>query len=430
MASARAGVLGAGYVGLTSAACLAHLGHRVRCVDIDEAKVAALARGEVGIAEPGLSELVRDGLATGLLEFGTGRAILSDAELVLLCLPTPRGSGDGTDLGALESAVAGLAAVLAPGCVLVTKSTVPVGTTERMPWLLGRGDLPAVSNPEFLRESHAVHDFLHPERIVVGARDVVAGDRVAGLYRDLDAPVVRTDPASAELAKYASNAFLAMRLSYVNGLAELCEHFGADIAAVTGAMGLDSRIGADFLAPGPGWGGSCLPKDTGAMLRAANEAGMDFGLLRATVEMNARQRDRVVAKVCAAAGRPDERLDGVRIGLLGLAFKAGTGDLRDSPALAVAEELAARGAILTGHDPGVPASEPAGPVHVVDDPAQVAKDAAVLVLLTEWPEYRCLDWAGLAELADGRTVVDTRNLLDPRALARHGFHWSGVGVSD
>ncbi|WP_158895383.1 UDP-glucose dehydrogenase family protein [Amycolatopsis anabasis] len=424
MGSELVGVLGVGYVGLTTAACFASLGHRVVAVDVDQSKVDELGRGVVSIGEPGLDDMVRAGLAAGRLRFTTELRALADAGTVLLCLPTPMGEGGVADLGALSSALGELAPILRPGCVLVTKSTVPVGTAERIPGLLGRTDVPVVSNPEFLREGHAVHDFLHPDRIVLGSADPDARDRVRALYASLDAPVVVTGTASAELAKYASNAFLALRLSYVNVLAELCENLGADVTDVTATMGLDPRIGADFLAPGPGWGGSCLPKDTSALACIAAESGVDFALLRAAVDANAHQRERIVRKVRRAAGGS---LAGARIGLLGLAFKAGTDDLRHSPALEIARELARRGAVLTGYDPGVPPSARVDPVHLVDDPVLVAKDAAAIVLLTEWPEFRDLDWAQLAEVADRRAVVDTRNLLDPDQLTGQGFSYTPLG---
>lgn len=420
------GVVGTGYVGLTSAACLAHLGHRVTGVDIDARKVAGLCRGEVPIAEPGLDTLVAEGLARGGLAFTTDLRALAESDVVLLCVPTPTGPEGTADLRAYDAAVDSLAPVLAPHCVVAVKSTVPVGTTARTARVLGR---PAVSNPEFLREGHAAHDFLHPDRIVVGGTDPSAADRVAALYDGLTAPVVHTDPTSSELAKYASNAFLALKVSYVNVLAELCERLGADIADVAETMRLDPRIGAAFLSPGPGWGGSCLPKDTRALLHTAAEAGVDFAVLAEAVAANRHQHERVVEKVRqAVTGSTEGSLQGSRLGLLGLAFKAGTDDVRDSPALAVAARLAEAGAVLTGYDPGVDRDGfPGGVVQLVDDVTLVAKDAAGLVLLTEWPEFRELDWPHLADLTDHATIVDTRNLLDSATLTRAGFTYFGLG---
>lgn len=392
------------------------------CVDVDAAKVGQLRAGTVPIDEPGLPELVEAGLRAGTLGFTTEFAALAGADVVLVCVPTPTGADGGTDLHAFECALERLRAVSPRACVVV-KSTVPVGTTERVGRTLG---VPAVSNPEFLREGHAVHDFLHPDRVLVGSSDPRAADRVAALYEGLDTPVLRTAAASAELAKYASNAFLALKVSYVNVLAELCERYGADIGDVTRTMGLDERIGPAFLSPGPGWGGSCLPKDTQALLRAADDASVDFAVLADAVTANAHQHDRILDKVReAVTGSVDGALDGMRIGLLGLTFKAGTDDVRSSPAIAVAERLAAEGALLTAHDPGV-RSAPAC-VQLVDDPALVAKDAAGIVLLTEWPQFRDLDWAQLAELAEHPTIVDCRNLLDPENLVENGFTYRGVG---
>ncbi|QRP49716.1 UDP-glucose/GDP-mannose dehydrogenase family protein [Amycolatopsis sp. FDAARGOS 1241] len=424
------GVVGAGYVGLTSAACFAHLGHRVTCVDIDESKVDNLARAEVPISEPGLPELVAEGLADGTLAFTADDTALAECGIVLLCLPTPPDHEGKPDLGVLEDVVPRLGRLLAPGAVVATKSTVPVGTAARLPDLLRRTDLSVVSNPEFLREGHCVDDFLRPGRVVVGTDPPgsEAARRIERLYDPTRAPVVRADTASAELAKYASNAFLAVKLSYVNVLAELCERFGADVGEVARTMGLDSRIGPEFLAPGPGWGGSCLPKDTTALLHAAGSAGVDFGILRDAVRVNARQRARAVRTVReAVTGSPWGALSGARIGVLGLAFKAGTGDLRDSPALAIATELARRGAEVTAHDPAVGPGPGLDALQVVDDPYLVAKDAAALVVLTEWPEFRDLDWARLAAATARPVVVDTRNLLDSGQLAEAGFTHLPVG---
>ena len=278
--------------------------------------------------------------------------------------------------------------------MIVNKSTVPVGTAIRTAELLRRDDVAVVSNPEFLREGSAVHDFLNPDRIVVGCDQQDAAERVAALYARLGAPTVLTDAASAELVKYAANCFLAMKLSYVNAVAELCERLGANITDVTEGMGYDKRIGQAFLSPGPGWGGSCLPKDTHAMLQAADAADFEFRLLRATIDTNERQRTRMVEKVrLAVTGKRGGSLSHVRLGLLGLTFKAGTDDLRDSPALAVAALLKQAGAELVGYDPALAGGTDLGPVSVVDDPYQAAKDVDALVVLTEWPDFRSLDWA-------------------------------------
>ncbi|MEV6237232.1 UDP-glucose/GDP-mannose dehydrogenase family protein [Lentzea sp. NPDC051838] len=425
----RIAVVGTGYVGLTTGACLASLGHSVVCADVDQAKVERLSRGEVDILEPGLADLVSEGIASGRLSFVLGAsAAVADAEVVFLCVPTPMGVGGVADLQAVESVVDETRDLLPSGCVIVNKSTVPVGTSIRTAELLRRDDVAVVSNPEFLREGSAVHDFLNPDRIVVGCDQQDAAERVAALYARLGAPTVLTDAASAELVKYAANCFLAMKLSYVNAVAELCERLGANISDVTEGMGYDKRIGQAFLSPGPGWGGSCLPKDTHAMLQAADAADFEFRLLRATIDTNERQRTRMVEKVrLAVTGKRGGSLSHVRLGILGLTFKAGTDDLRDSPALAVAALLKQAGADLVGYDPALAAGTDLGPVSVVDDPYQAAKDVDALVVLTEWPDFRSLDWARLAETVRQPVVVDTRNILDPDVIRRAGFTCTSLG---
>lgn len=432
-------VVGTGYVGLTTGDCLASLGRRVVCADIDMAKVERLSAGEVEIRESGLTELVVAGLAAGRLSFAVGAAAAlkalerdgEPAEVMFLCVPTPMGVGGIADLGAVESVLEETREVLPAGCVVVNKSTVPVGTAVRTGELLGRADIAIVSNPEFLREGSAVHDFLNPDRIVVGSSQQDAAERVAALYARLGAPTVLTDAASAEMIKYAANCFLAMKLSYVNAIAELCERLDADVADVTEGIGYDRRIGQEFLSPGPGWGGSCLPKDTQALLQVADGADFEFRLLRATIDTNARQYQRMVDKIrSAVTGRRTGSLTRSRLALFGLTFKAGTDDVRDSPALAVAALLKQAGADLVAYDPGVtPAGSTIDPalLTVAEDPYVAATGADAIVILTEWPQFRVLDWARLAGLTATARVIDTRNLLDPDMLRRAEFAWTGVG---
>jgi UDPglucose 6-dehydrogenase len=439
-------VVGTGYVGLTTGACLASLGHRVVCTDVDRAKVERLRAARIDIREPGLAELVAEMTAAGRLSFVVGTAVGLDelraegtpAEIMVLCVPTPMGIGGVADLTAVESVIEEVRSGLPPGVVVVAKSTVPVGTCERIAELLERSDVAVVSNPEFLREGSGVHDFMHPDRIIIGSADQDAAERVAALYARLGAPTVLTDCASAELIKYAANCFLAMKLSYVNALAELCERLVADVADVTEGLGFDRRIGNSYLSPGPGWGGSCLPKDTVALLQLSDSVDFEFRLLRAAIETNTRQSGRIVEKVrLAVTGRRTGPLTHTRIALLGLAFKAGTSDLRDSPALAVAARLRQAGAELTAYDPAlVPAdgvqraagSELDGaPLMLAEDPYVAAKDADAVVILTEWPEFRGLDWSRLRGIVRRPVVVDTRNLVDPDVLDRAGFSWTGVG---
>ncbi len=420
-------VVGAGYVGLTTAACLYRLGHRVICTDIDEARVSGLQRGEIPIHEPGLAELVRAGLDADRLSFVRGSAAAAArADFVFLCVPTPAGARGGTDLSYLEAAASEIGPSLAPGAVVVNKSTAPAGTTGILQHALGRTDIAVTSNPEFLRQGSAVHDFLNPDRIVVGAVDASVAERVAGLYSGLGAPVLITDPASAETMKYAANAFLATKLSFTNAVAALCEAVGADVNDVLAGMGYDPRIGRDYLKPGPGWGGSCLPKDTRALIDAAGAAGYDFALLRSVVAANDAQFARIVDKVACQV-----TLDGARIALLGLAFKAGTDDTRDSPALEIARRLTAAGAVVHAYDPAVPASAVTEAIGIVvmGDAYEACQDASALVVATDWNEFRQLDFDRIAQVMAQPHVVDARNMLDRAALERSGFTYSGVGVA-
>ncbi|AQA10219.1 nucleotide sugar dehydrogenase [Streptomyces sp. SID8382] len=426
----RVAVVGTGYVGLTTGACLATLGHRVVCADTDRHKVERLRRGEVDILEPRLPELVREGLDSGRLEFVQDtRAAVADADVVFLCLPTPMGVGGAADLAAVEAVADQIRDRLPHGSVVVNKSTVPVGTAERVAALLDRPDVAVVSNPEFLREGYAVRDFLHPDRIVVGAADPDAARRVADLYAGLDAPLVLTEAAGAELAKYAANFFLAMKLSFANNLATLCEHFGADVDDVLTGIGHDPRIGSAFLKPGPGWGGSCLPKDTHALLTICQESGVDFPLLGATIETNVEHQRRLVERVVAGCTPGDGSLRGVRLAVLGLAFKAGTSDLRDSPALAIARLLKERGAELHAYDPALRETRPdlSDLLTLSDTPEEALRGARACLVLTEWPEFRDLDWERAAGLLGSPAVYDFRNLLDPDRLRRAGLSCEGIG---
>ena len=424
------GVVGAGYVGLTTAACLAHLGHDVVCGDLDAEKVRRLTKGESPILEEGLDDLIVEGLRSGRLRFVVGAAAAATgAEFVFLCVATPQGADGRADLGAIDAAAREVAPVLLPGAVVVNKSTVPVGSTERVDRVLREGgavaDVGVASNPEFLREGTAVRDFLHPSRVVVGAEDAAVGARVAELYRGVHAPVLVTDPASAEMVKYASNAFLATKISFVNAIANLCEAVNADIREVVLGMGYDPRIGFEFLHPGPGWGGSCFPKDTAALLSTADEAGYDFALLRGAITSNQDQRERMVAKVRDACGGT---LAGARVAVWGLTFKANTDDLRDSPAVAIATSLVEAGATVRAYDPaaGEAAGEIAG-VEVATDPYDACADADALAVLTEWDQFRWLDFERVAASMRRAQLVDTRNLLDPAAMRRLGFGYQGVG---
>jgi UDPglucose 6-dehydrogenase len=430
-------VVGTGYVGLTTGACFAHLGHHVVCADIDEAKVARLEAGEIPIVEAGLEEIVREAREGGRLRFVVGAATAAaEADLVFLCVPTPQGEDGSADLSYIEAAAAEIAPVLRPGAVVVNKSTVPVGSTKVVENVLRREDVSVVSNPEFLREGTAVHDFLHPDRVVVGASDRGAAERVAALYDGIRTEVLLTDPASAETIKYAANGFLAMKISFVNAVAAMCEAVGADVADVVRGIGTDRRIGSAFLNPGPGWGGSCFPKDSRALVKIAEEHGYNFTMMRGVIDVNEEQRARMVDKVVRAVGGTDPAdLAGRRVGVLGLTFKAGTDDLRESPSLAVIGELRAAGAEVQAYDPTVAEPLDAHRAAVLEgislrtDPVAAATGADVLVVLTEWPEFAEVDLAAVATGMQGDAVVDARNLLDPSAVRAAGLRYDGVGRS-
>ena len=428
------GVVGVGYVGLTTGACLAALGHRVVCGDIDAERIERLRAGVIPIVEEGLAPLVAEGIASGRLTFVVGAAeVARQASIVFLCVPTPQDDDGSADLSYVQAAAAEIAPVLAAGSVVVNKSTVPVGSTHVVSAVLRRGDVAVVSNPEFLREGTAVHDFLHPDRVVVGSADRAAAHRVADLYQSLDTRVLVTDAASAETIKYAANGFLAMKISFVNAVAAMCEAVGADVADVVEGIGSDHRIGREFLRPGPGWGGSCFPKDSRALVHVASSHGYDFALMRGVIDVNEEQRERMVRKVCVAAGADD--LHGVTVAVLGLTFKAGTDDLRDSPALAVIGELVGIGAAVRGYDPTCVGELSPGRardlVHVerCASAVEAARDADVVVIATEWPEFSGVDIAAVAAAMRGRALVDMRNLLDPSAVRAAGLTYDGVGRS-
>ena len=424
-------VVGAGYVGLTTAACFAHLGHDVRCADIDAGRIDALNRGEIPILEAGLDNLVREGMNGGRLQFVLGAAEpASTSEFVYLCVPTPQGADGSADLSFIEAAAREIGPVLPSEAVVINKSTVPVGSTRVVEQALGREDVFVVSNPEFLREGSAVHDFLHPDRIVIGADDQAAAVRVASLYLGIAAPLIVTDPPSAELIKYASNAFLAAKVSFVNAVAAVCEAVGADMADVVLGMGYDKRIGHEFLKPGPGWGGSCFPKDSRALIRIAEDAGYDFDLLQGVVAVNLEQFDRVAMKAIDIVGGS---VEGKRVAVWGLTFKARTDDLRDSPSLEIVRRLQGAGAVVHAFDPSITPpvtdrrAETLEGVALCADPYSACEGAEVLLVLTEWDEFRWLDFDKVASTMAAPRIVDGRNLLDREALRRRGFAYQGIG---
>jgi len=420
-------IIGTGYVGLTSGACFAHLGHDVVCADVDTDKVARLSAGEVRTVEAGLDDLVAEGQTAGRLRFTDDVTdAVAGREVVVLCVPTPHAPDGSVDLSAVEAAATAIGPALEPGAVVVDKSTVPVGTTHLVAGLLDRDDVTVASNPEFLREGTAVADFLGPDRIVVGADDDRTREVVRSLYDGVDAPVVLTDPASAETIKYAANAFLVTKLSFANAIAAVCEAVGADIDDVVLGLGYDDRIGASYLRPGPGWGGSCFPKDSRALIHQAGQAGYDFRFLDSAIEVNRQQFDRMVDKVRRAVGGD---LAGRTVAVWGLTFKAGTDDLRDSPALEVVDRLLAAGAAVQAHDPTVAVHRNPVPatVELATDPVAACVGADALVVLTEWPEYAAVDPAAAVAGLVGQAVVDARNLLDPGPWRTLGCGFEGVG---
>jgi UDPglucose 6-dehydrogenase len=420
---AEIAVIGAGYVGLTTAACFSHLGHDVTCADIDEARIAQLTRGEMPIVEAGLGALVRDGLEGGRLSFVVGAAnAVSSAEFAYLCVPTPQDDDGAADLSYIEAAAREIGPRLPSEAVVVNKSTVPVGSTRVVERVLGRDDVVVVSNPEFLREGSAVHDFLNPDRIVIGSDDQSAAVRVASLYIGVTAPIIVTDPPSAETIKYAANAFLAAKVSFVNAIAAVCDAVGADVKDVVLGMGYDKRIGHEFLKPGPGFGGSCLPKDTRALVQIADSAGYSFDLMRGVITVNEDQFHRVAAKVRDMAGGS---LESVKVAVWGLTFKARTDDTRESPALRIVSLLADQGAQVQAYDPAI--KGPVGGVVPAADPYSVCDGARVLAVLTEWDDFRWLDFDKVAGLMETPRLVDARNLLDRAALERRGFSYVGIG---
>jgi len=426
------GVVGVGYVGLTTGACLAHIGHNVVCGDVDAEKIDRLRNGEIPIVEEGLTEIVSEGISTGRLEFVVGATEVAErSDIVFLCVPTPQDDDGSADLSFIEAASAEIGPVLRKGAIVVNKSTVPVGTTTVVDEVIQRSDIAVVSHPEFLREGTAVNDFLHPDRVVVGADDRSAAENVAALYESIDTQVIITDAASAETIKYAANGFLAMKISFVNAVAAMCEAVGADVVDVVEGIGSDRRIGREFLRPGPGWGGSCFPKDSHALVHVAASHGYDFSMMRGVIAVNDEQRERMVRKVQHAVGTND--LNGMTISVLGLTFKAGTDDLRDSPSLAVIDRLRELGATVKAYDPTttgtlsqIQESFLTG-ISVQQSVDEAMSEGDVLVILTEWPEFTSLDLERAKALLSGSAIVDTRNLLNPQTVRAAGLTYDGVG---
>ena len=421
-------VLGVGYVGLTTSACFSRLGHQVIAADIDQVKIDALNRGKCPIVEDGLVELLNEGVAKGKLAFVTDNLqAISAAEFIFICLPTPQGKDGVADTTVVESVAEEISKFIITNAVIVTKSTVPVGSTSVIEQKLQRSDIFVVSNPEFLREGSAVFDFMNPDRIVIGSQSESAAKRVADLYVGIDSKIVITDPASAETIKYAANAFLATKISYINAIAAVCEGVGADVLAVINGIGSDKRIGSSFLQPGPGWGGSCFPKDSKALVKIAENAGYDFALLRGVIEVNEQQYLRIVEKIMSTQ---KDHLGEFRVTVLGLTFKAGTDDRRDSPALFIARLLQKRGAVVNAYDPTVKADNDSSDltgIRLFDSAYDALAGSDVMAVLTEWEEIKGIDPVQVWNLMRSKVVVDARNVLNKDAWQSNGFNYLGVG---
>jgi UDPglucose 6-dehydrogenase len=418
-------VIGTGYVGLVTAAGFAELGSDVWCVDIDADKIARLERGEIPIYEPGLAESVVANRER--LHFSTELApALEQARLLFVAVGTPPTYSGDADLSAVNAVVDAMP--VSDRHALVMKSTVPVGTGAAIRRSLaerGKEGFAYVSCPEFLKEGSALEDFRHPDRVVVGDDGDWAGDAVIELYAPLDAPLVRTDIASAEMIKLAANAFLATKISFINEIANVCEETGADVLEVARGMGLDRRIGTHFLKPGIGFGGSCFPKDVSALKQLAGNSGYHFQLLTAVIEVNELQKRRVIGKLQKHLGS----LVGKSVTLLGLAFKANTDDMREASSLVLAARLQADGAIVRAYDPVAEkeARKMMGGVHFGDGALEAVTGADAVVIVTEWPEFAELDWAEVAERMRGNLVIDGRNFVDPDAVRAAGFIYEGIG---
>jgi UDPglucose 6-dehydrogenase len=430
----RIAMIGTGYVGLVSGACFADFGHEVCCIDKDGSKIDGLNQGRMPIWEPGLEALVKANVERGRLTFSKELAPgVKGAEAVFIAVGTPARRGDGhADLTFVFEAVRELAKVIEPGTVVVTKSTVPVGTGDRIGEILreeGVADISVASNPEFLREGAAIADFKHPDRIVVGAEDSHAENVLKEIYRPLflnRAPILITGRRTAELTKYAANAFLAVKISFINEIADLCEAVDADVQDVARGIGLDNRIGPKFLHAGPGYGGSCFPKDTLALLQTAENAGVDQRIVRTTVQVNDDRKAAMVERVARDVGG---ELQGKSIGVLGLAFKPNTDDMRDAPSVPLINGLIAGGASVRAFDPVAreQAEKLIERVEFASDAYAAARDADAVVIVTEWDEFRALDLKKLAQVMRGKVLVDLRNVYDRDDAAEAGLTYSGVG---
>jgi len=428
-------MVGTGYVGLVSGACFADFGHQVICVDKDVGKIDRLHQGIMPIFEPGLEDLVASNVKAGRLSFTTDlKEAVKDADTVFIAVGTPSRRGDGhADLSYVEQAAREIAEHMQGYTVVVNKSTVPVGTGDLVQSIMAevnpKGDFSVVSNPEFLREGAAIGDFKRPDRVVVGTEDERARQVMRELYRPLflnETPILFTDRRTSELIKYAANAFLAVKIAYINEMADLCEQVGANVQEVARGIGLDNRIGKKFLNAGPGYGGSCFPKDTLALMRTAQEAHAPVTIVEATVASNTNRKKRMAAKVIEACGGD---VQGKTIGILGLTFKPNTDDMRDSPSLDIVPALLAAGAKIRAYDPeGMEeAKKELTGIETMGGPYEVAENADAIVILTEWDQFRALDFERIATQMKKPVMVDLRNIYNPDDLRQNGFTYVSIG---
>ena len=427
-------MVGTGYVGLVTGACLADFGNQVICGDVDEEKIAILEQGQIPFYEPGLKELVDRNRQKGRLRFSTDIPdSIRRSDIVFIAVGTPMEEDGGVDLSAVMAVAQTVADNLEGYTIVVNKSTVPVGTGAKVREIIqqrtgGQAEFDVVSNPEFLREGSAIRDFTHPDRVVIGTSSPQAMRIMSEIYRPLyliETPIVRTSVETAEMIKYASNAFLATKISFINEVANLCEEVGADIQVVAKAVGLDGRIGPKFLHAGPGYGGSCFPKDTVGFLKVAEAAGGDLEIVRAAVRVNRQQHQRMVQKVSEAVGD----LRGKTIGVLGLSFKPRTDDVREAPAIHVIRDMQEKGAGIRAYDPAAMdnARQVLDGVEYCEDAYGVCQGAHALVFMTEWNEFRELDMMRIKELLQEPVIIDTRNIYEPEDMSQLGFRYTGVG---
>src|SRR5215831_857857 len=435
VAGMRVTMIGTGYVGLVSGACIADFGHQVTCVDKDSAKISTLNAGEIPIFEPGLGDIVRSNLEEGRLAFTTalGESV-READAVFIAVGTPSRRGDGhADLSHVYGAAREIARALEGFTIVITKSTVPVGTGDEVERIIRElrhdADFAVVSNPEFLREGAAIHDFKHPDRIIIGTEDEHAKNVAAEIYRPLylnQAPILYTSRRTAELIKYAANAFLATKITFINEIADLCERVGADVQEVARGLGFDNRIGPKFLHAGPGFGGSCLPKDVRALIKTAQDHDVPMRILEAVENVNETRKRAMARKVSISFAGV---LRGKTVAVLGLTFKPNTDDMREAPSIPLITALQDMGAKVRAYDPvGMEqAKSLLGNVTFCDDTYSCAKGAAALVIVTEWEQFRALDFDRLKTVMAQPVLVDLRNVYRPEDIARHGFVYEGVG---